>query len=235
MADNARRYCICISNEDQAINGKAALLNAARWTPGDTIRARFLEGDESLKQRVREVAERWTAPDMADLTIQWVDSAPSEIRIAFMQGDGSWSYLGTQCQGIPEPEPTMNYGWLTPDSEDDELQRVVLHEFGHALGLIHEHQNPEGGIDWNEPAVIADLSGPPNNWNEDQIRGNVLDHYRRDDVTATPVDADSIMMYPIPAAWTNDGFSADMNADLSEQDVAFIHEVYQLETTTSKS
>lgn len=235
MADNAKRYCICISNEDQAINGKAALLNAARWTPGDTIRARFLEGDESLKQRVREVAERWTAPDMADLTIQWVDSAPSEIRIAFMQGDGSWSYLGTQCQGIREPEPTMNYGWLTPDSEDDELQRVVLHEFGHALGLIHEHQNPEGGIDWNEPAVIADLSGPPNNWNEDQIRGNVLDHYRRDDVTATPVDADSIMMYPIPAAWTNDGFSADMNADLSEQDVAFIHEVYQLETTTSKS
>jgi serralysin len=235
MAENARRYCVCISNEDQAINGKAALLNAARWTPGDTIRARFLEGDESLQQRVREVAERWTAPDMADLTIQWVDSGPSEIRIAFIQGDGSWSYLGTQCRGIPEPEPTMNYGWLTPDSEDDELQRVVLHEFGHALGLIHEHQNPQGGIDWNEPAVIADLSGPPNNWDEAQIRGNVLDHYRPDAVTATPVDADSIMMYPIPASWTNDGFSADMNADLSEQDVAFIHEVYQLETTTSKS
>jgi hypothetical protein len=235
MADNARRYCICISNEDQAINGKAALLNAARWTPGDTIRARFLEGDESLQQRVREVAERWTAPDMADLTIQWVDSAPSEIRIAFAQGDGSWSYLGTQCQGIPEPEPTMNYGWLTPDSDDDELQRVVLHEFGHALGLIHEHQNPEGGIDWNEPAVIADLSGPPNNWSDAQIRGNVLDHYRPDDVSATPVDADSIMMYPIPASWTNDGFSADLNADLSAQDVEFIQEVYQLETTTSKS
>ena len=49
----------------------------------------------------------------------------------------------------------MNYGWLTPDSDDDELRRVVLHEFGHALGLIHEHQNPEGGIEWNEPAVKA--------------------------------------------------------------------------------
>jgi serralysin len=233
MAQNAKRYCICISNEDQNVNGRAALLNEARWTPGDTIRARFLEGDESLQQRVREVAERWTAPGMADLTIQWVDSAPSEIRIAFMQGDGSWSYLGTQCQGIPEPEPTMNYGWLTPDSPDDELQRVVLHEFGHALGLIHEHQNPAGGIQWNEPAVIADLSGPPNNWDEGQIRGNVLDHYRPDTVTATPVDADSIMMYPIPASWTLDGFSADMNADLSPQDVEFIAEVYQLETTTA--
>jgi serralysin len=235
MAQNAKRYCICISNEDQGINGKAALLNEARWTPGDTIRARFLEGDESLQQRVREVAERWTAPDMADLTIQWVDSAPSEIRIAFMQGDGSWSYLGTQCMGIPEPEPTMNYGWLTPDSPDDELQRVVLHEFGHALGLIHEHQNPEGGIEWNEPAVTADLSGPPNNWSPDQIRRNVLDHYDPEVVTTTPVDKDSIMMYPIPESWTLDGFSADMNADLSAQDIAFIQEVYQLETTTAKS
>ena len=25
----------------------------------------------------------------------------------------------------------MNFGWLTPSSSDDELQRVVLHEFGH--------------------------------------------------------------------------------------------------------
>ena len=71
----------------------------------------------------------------------------------------------------------MNYGWLTPTSDDDELRRVVLHEFGHALGLIHEHQNPEGGIQWNEPAVKADLSGPPNNWDDETIRHNVLDHY----------------------------------------------------------
>jgi len=27
---------------------------------------------------------------------------------------------------------------------------TVLHEFGHALGLIHEHQNPaSGGFKWN--------------------------------------------------------------------------------------
>ena len=114
---------------------------------------------------------------------------------AFLEGDGSWSYLGTECRDIPADETTMNYGWLTPDSPDDELQRVVLHEFGHALGLIHEHQNPEGGIDWNVPAVLADLGGPPNNWDEQTARHNVLDHYQPDEVTATTVDAESIMMY----------------------------------------
>jgi hypothetical protein len=77
--------------------------------------------------------------------------------------------------------------------------------------------------------VIADLSGPPNNWDEDQIRHNVLDHYDPDAVEATDVDGDSIMMYPIPAAWTLDGFSADLNGDLSPLDRDFIRSEYHEE------
>jgi serralysin len=225
-SENSERYCICIAPQKQDINDRAALLNENRWNSGDVIRVAFLEGHESLQERVRGVAQRWTAPELANLELRFVDSGPAEIRIAFKQGKGSWSYLGTFCRQIPEGDPTMNYGWLTPDSDDDELQRVVLHEFGHALGLIHEHQNPKGGIEWNEPAVKADLSGPPNNWDDETIRRNVLDQYPKREVTATRVDSDSIMMYPIPKAWTLDGFSADLNGDLSDQDVQFIHKAY---------
>jgi hypothetical protein len=225
-SENARHYCIAIAPDDQSVNSRAALLNQFRWNTGDKIHVRFMDGDDSLKQRVQEVAERWTGADMAHLEFVWDDADDAEIRIAFKEGDGSWSYLGTFCKQIPSDEPTMNYGWLTPDSDDDELQRVVLHEFGHALGLIHEHQNPQGGVDWNEPAVIADLSGPPNNWDEGEIRNNVLNHYDPSEVDATDVDPNSIMMYPIPAAWTNDGFSADLNADLSDTDVEFIRKEY---------
>jgi hypothetical protein len=217
---------VCITPEQQSANDKAALLNGARWNPGDSISVQFLEGDGSLQQRVREVAERWIAPGLANLRLRFVDAGRAEIRIAFRQGDGSWSYLGTVCRQIRDPEPTMNYGWLTPTSGDEELRRVVMHEFGHALGLIHEHQNPKGGIQWNEPAVKADLSGPPNNWDDATIRHNVLDHYPAKEVTASPVDKDSIMMYPIPASWTLDGFSADLNDDLSEQDRQFIRQTY---------
>jgi len=224
--ENLHRYCVCMSEQKQVANDKAALLTGARWNLGDAIRIRFLEGDQSLKDRVQAVAERWTAPGMANLTFQWVEAGPAEIRIAFQQGNGSWSYLGTICRQITDPKPTMNYGWLTPQSGDDELRRVVLHEFGHALGLIHEHQNPKGGIKWNEPAVKADLSGPPNNWDDTTIRSNVLDHYPETDVIAAPVDRLSIMMYPIPKAWTLDGFSAGMNGDLSQEDIAFIKQNY---------
>ena len=120
----------------------------------------------------------------------------------------------------------MNFGWLTANSTDDELRRVVLHEFGHALGLIHEHQNPNRAIKWNRAAVIADLSGPPNNWDEATIDNNMFKKYDSASLTSTPTDATSIMMYPIPAAWTLDGFSAGLNSGLSGIDKEFIRLAY---------
>ena len=81
--ENDTHYCICISDEKQRLNDKAALLNGARWNSGDVITVTFLEGDESLQQRVRDVAERWAAPGMANLTLQFVDAPPADVRIAF--------------------------------------------------------------------------------------------------------------------------------------------------------
>jgi hypothetical protein len=226
MAENERHFCMVVVPKEAEGNTKAALLDEFKWPAGTAIRVRFLEGDPGLQERVQSVAEEWTGPDMANLQLQFGDDPDADIRIAFQQGDGSWSYLGTVCQQIPAPDPTMNYGWLTPDSGDDELRRVVAHEFGHALGLIHEHQNPDNPIEWNKPAVVADLSKPPNSWSLATIENNIFKKYDPDEVTTTPVDKFSIMMYPIPASWTNDGFSASLNKELSETDKEFIRGAY---------
>ena len=227
---NEKRYCMCISSAPKAsekAGQRAALFSASQWAQGTAIQIGFLEGDTDLQDRVRNAAAEWVAPGMANLTFRWVDPSIADVRIAFKPGDGSWSYLGTQCMRINPPEPTMNFGWLKPDSDDEELRQVVLHEFGHMLGLIHEHQNPDGGIDWDRDAVIEDLSGPPNNWDADTIEHNIFKQYADGEVDTTSVDRDSIMMYPIPLKWTKDDFETWFNSELSATDRAFITAKYR--------
>ena len=226
MSENETHYCMVIVPPDNLGKTRAALLNEYKWQPGSSITVRFMEGDPGLHKRVKDVAREWTGQRMANLTLNFVESGDADIRIAFQQGDGSWSYLGTMCQRIPKDQPTMNYGWLTPDSSDDVLRRVVLHEFGHALGLIHEHQSPDKPIKWNRDAVIKDLSQPPNNWDLPTIENNMFKRYERSEVSSTPVDRKSIMMYPIPKAWTIGGFSAGLNEELSQKDKEFIASAY---------
>jgi hypothetical protein len=224
--DNASQFCMVLMPGQTEGKHKAALLNEFKWQRGTRIRVAFLEGDPKLQDRVRAVAEEWTGPHMANLRLQFAEDGNADIRIAFEQGNGSWSYLGTMCRDIPVDQPTMNYGWLTPDSTDDQLRRVVLHEFGHALGLIHEHQSPNRPISWDREAVIADLSGPPNNWDAATIEHNIFHQYDPDDLQSTPVDPESIMMYPIPAAWTTDDFSTGLNRELSDTDRRLVRDVY---------
>jgi hypothetical protein len=205
---------------------KAALLLSRKWQSQETITAAFLEGSDALKARVKAVALEWIKPGRANLNLTFIPGTDADVRIAFQQGAGSWSYIGTDCRNIPKDQPTMNYGWLTDASPDDEVRRVVLHEFGHALGLIHEHQSPNHPIKWNKPAVYHDLSGPPNNWPKAVIDNNMFKAYALKEVIATAVDATSIMMYPIPKSWTTDGFSAGLNSQLSPTDEALIANQY---------
>jgi serralysin len=229
--ENAKHFCKLIMPGEERSNTRAALLNQFGWPNASSISVKFVDGTPELQRRVRDAAEGWLYDNnanrpLANLSFNFVQDGDANIRIAFQQGDGSWSYIGTMCQQIPQDQPTMNFGWLTPESSDEDVRSVVLHEFGHAIGLIHEHQNPNKAIQWNESAVIADLSQPPNEWDIETIRRNVLNRQDPGAVTATPVDEDSIMMYPIPASWTNGTFSSDFNGDLSPTDKKFIGDRY---------
>ena len=206
---------------------KGAVLKDAKWPEGATISVSFLDGDPAVKKRVQKVAQTWTGPGMANLSFSFRDDTnDTQSRISFKY-KGSWSILGRYCETIKDKtQPTMNYGWLTPASSDEELRRVVLHEFGHALGFIHEHQNPIDSIPWNRDAVIAELSGPPNNWTPKQIDINMFQQPTPEEVHGTEVDKKSIMMYPIPASWTQNGFSVGLNSELSQKDRALVKKVY---------
>ena len=196
------------------------------WRAGRTLRVRFLEGSRTVQEGVERYAREWTK--FANIKFEFVTRGDAEIRIAF-QDDGSWSAVGTDAlvtRFFPKNEATMNYGWLTDDSPEEEISAVVLHEFGHALGCIHEHQNPATGIKWNKPVVYKDLGGPPNNWEPDAVDSNVFHHYSATRTNFTKYDEHSIMVYAFPASWTLDGQSQKENVVLSETDKAFISKQY---------
>jgi hypothetical protein len=193
---------------------------------GKRLRVRFLDGDPTVQGRIPEHAEAWS--DYANIVFDFGSDPDAEIRISF--GDsGSWSWIGTQCLSIGKNERTMNFGWLTPESGDDEYSRVVTHEFGHAIGCIHEHQNPVAGIPWNKPVVYKYYEGPPNNWNKDEVDTNLFQLYSKDQTQYSQFDAMSIMEYPIPAEFTDNKLVIGMNRELSAMDKEFIAGQYPLQ------
>lgn len=161
---------------------------------------------------VKRFAPTWC--EFANLDFVFDDSPQAVIRISFDASDGAWSYVGTDCNGIPMNAATMNLGW------QDEA--VILHEFGHAIGLAHEHQNPDGGIQWNDAVVLRDLAQSPNFWTAEQARHNVLEKYGQDQINGTKFDAHSIMLYSFPGTWTKSGQGTTENKKLSELDKQFI-------------
>jgi hypothetical protein len=196
------------------VGGRSRAISPVRkqWVNGSTIRIRFLGGTAEQRKMVETIAPQWC--NHANLKFQFTDDPRAEIRVTFDADDGAWSYVGTDNAGIPLHAATLNLGWQD--------QAVILHEFGHMIGLAHEHQNPDGGLIWNDEVVIRDLSGPPNFWDEATIRHNVLNRYSADQVMGTSFDPASIMLYAFPDEWTQNPGGTRENSDLSALDQEFV-------------
>lgn len=184
------------------------------WMNGTTLRVRFLGGTPAQQAVAREQAGWWA--DACNIAFDFGNHplSAADLRISFDQNDGAWSYVGTDNKSIPANEATMNLGFLDGGTAG--------HEFGHAIGLAHEHSNPAGGIQWNEPVVIAALAGPPNFWDEATVRHNVFRKYALDQIKGTQFDPDSIMLYAFPASWTLNAIGTHENEVLSALDKGFV-------------
>ncbi len=214
------KVCIDVHSNGDA---RGAVITNAKWNPGQTLRVRFLDGDPIVQQKIAAVAQQWS--QYANIRLEFGNDPNAEIRISCQPG-GSWSYIGTGALGVDQSKPTMNYGWLTPESSDEDYSSVVLHEFGHALGCIHEHQHPEAGIPWNQDAVYRYYMGPPNNWSKEQVDHNLFELYSRDVTQFSQFDTHSIMHYSVPKELTLNGFEVGWNTHLSETDKAFMAAIY---------
>lgn len=204
----------------------AIILHKA-WPAGSHLKCRFLEGTPTQQARVIHKAKIWE--QYANIHIDFVTTDDEQVRIAFQPGQGSWSAIGYDALNttyFARNEPTMNYGWLTDTTDDHEYERVVVHEFGHALGCVHEHQSPHEHLEWNVEAVYATFSGPPNNWDRQTIESNILEKYSPRGLSATVFDRHSIMLYQFPAELFLNQVGTPLNTHMSKKDKAFIAQMY---------
>jgi hypothetical protein len=193
-----------------------------QWQPGQELRVRFLDGERQVQQRVRQHAVAWL--EFANLAFDFGEHATAEIRVTFT-GAGYWSHVGTDALRVPRDAPTMQLGGLGSHTEEVAFRRTVLHEFGHALGCIHEQASPAADIPWDVDKVYAfyrDWQG----WDRQTTHDNVLLRYSAADLHFTRHDPASIMQYPVPETLTRRRFSVGWNDDLSDSDRSFITRMY---------
>lgn len=193
--------------------------NTAFWTPGQTLRIKFMNGDHRIQEKVEKYARMWEKH--ANINFDFICEGESEIRISFQSGGDSNSYVGNHALNVDPNKPTMNLGLKYTDTENT-IRSTVLHEFGHALGCIHEHSSPSIKIKWNRAAVYRDNLS----WSKSTVHENIFRRYCRKQTKCSKFDPKSIMLYHIPKYWTKDGWSSKNNTRLSAADKAFIAEVY---------
>ncbi|MCP3746791.1 hypothetical protein NLX82_20460 [Paenibacillus sp. A3M_27_13] len=109
----------------------------------------------------------------------------------------------------------MNFGWFDQNTPESEFERTAMHEFGHGLGCIHEHQSPSPGICWNQQAVLDYFKR--RGWDEATTRHNVLDKESPLNINFTAFERNSIMLYPFPGELTCDGRGMPFNQPCRRQ------------------
>ncbi|WP_412850770.1 M12 family metallopeptidase [Chryseobacterium sp. PMSZPI] len=203
---------------------KGAVIKNQKWPNGSVITVGFMGGSDKVRSKVMQYAQEWSK--YANITFKVIPTVTAaQIRISFDK-QGSYSYIGISALNRLSNQETMNFGWFNDSTTDTEFSRTATHEFGHALGMIHEHQNPVASIPWDKPKVYAYYAGAPNYWTKAQVDSNLFAKYSTTQTQYSAYDPKSIMHYSISKDLTTNGFSVGSNTVLSDTDKQFIATVY---------
>lgn len=205
--------------------------NTASFTPIDVMKARrepdrsapILDPIEheirglSFVDAVKKVVQERIQP-ICGLKFEFVSSlSNANIRIGFAADNGSWSLVGTDC--LKSKKKTMNFSWIDA--------ATIMHEFGHVLGMIHEHQNPnDNPIKWNVSAVDT-WAKSTQGWDKQTTYRNIIQHYNVNQINGSKYDPQSIMLYFFPRKLLKDNEKGTrINERLSPVDIKYISKMY---------
>ncbi len=222
---------------------RAVVARTVTWNPGRTIKVCFHAGTPKAQERVMRIAREWQ--QHANVVLDFEEGGSprkckgdnqEDIKITFVNGKGWWSTIGTRSR---TKDPSMNLQFFGVDqpmytngkpAPEAAMRTIILHEFGHALGLLHEHQSPnancEAEIDWEAAYKVGAQMG----WDKAQVDRNFRQFVNSTELNATAVDRKSIMHYSLAPVLFKRGKESPCwvaeNPDLSERDRQFIASIY---------
>lgn len=211
-----------ISSFDTSAGSRGLVDPYYLWNNGSTLKVRFLTGSPSMQEKVKSYAKEWE--QYANIKFDFVDFGDADIRVNLDNKGGHNSLIGQLASGIAQDVKTMNFD-TTDFATYDAMHRTVLHEFGHAIGLLHEHYSPLAGIPWNKELVYKELA-QSQGWDKMTVDVNLFQEYNLTYTHGTSYDKTSIMHYPVLARWTTNGYAVPWNNQLSAGDKAMIAALY---------
>lgn len=243
---NAERVGIA---PDILSSARTLYVTAAVWKKS-VITVCFWNGVADVRKVVANLASKWSetakfdfsfgekkgeyqtcqSEHTADIRVA-LDHENAEKRLLYGAKEdprGNWSRVGSFASEYSKPFISLNLG--TPGKVGSQsFTRAVLHEFGHALGLKHEHQRElcEGWFNYEQIAK-------DNGWDVEKAKANVKALPTSSGsgyATVGPYDRDSIMQYNFAANWYVNKLGNPCKRDrdiytLSPRDIAGIETLY---------
>ncbi len=199
------------------------------WRAGDTIHVQFLDGALPMWGKVADLITGpygWNACSSVQFHFCQVQGCTQQephaaVRITFAKGS-SWSYLGAYGNIHPFTGATMNLA-VDGNTSYGGFCHAVLHEFGHALGLLHEQEHPQG-LPWDVAAFER--------WHRE--RGYDVEAARQfwfrsaspDSSVPGPYDPNAIMHYYVPAEWMLDRVSRGGSNNITPRECAWVEHLF---------
>jgi len=184
---------------------------------GDTVSIRVETDDTVRLAQVQDILQKYAFP-FINLKFIFVGTDVAKPNFRIILGTSN-NFSGGVTIGIGTEFSITNIYAFNQGS--------ILHEFGHALGRFHEHQNPDPSNPLNfitdkVYTYYQDKMG----WDKTIVDSQILDKFPLDLVSTLPFDYDSIMNYDMPLDLNTGGISTHRGKEYSDGDKKWFAMMY---------